>query len=141
MTIFVCSSTLSAHIGLHHRETDGASANDKFVAFLLESSSRDGSYCSHWLCSLHQLQLVEVAALASVQNKLISKLYSLTLLLRSSTLWARMHSQLHRVLFGGLSIRGGSPSASATRYAKDTSGRLCQGGIVNGKPKHLSEKG
>ena len=93
-----------AVVGIFHRETDAAAANLRLVVFW-ESNSTSAVLDSHWLCSLHQLQLVEVAVSASVRCNLISKMYSLTLLLRSSGLWARMLTGLKDVLNSLLQIK------------------------------------
>ena len=82
-----------ARVGIRLFESDVASANLRCVAHLQQEQGAEDLSC-HWLCSLHQLQLVEVAVTASVRCNLVSRLYSLTLLLRNSGLFVRMVARL-----------------------------------------------
>jgi hypothetical protein len=83
----------AAVLSVDLNESDGAYANDKLTAHLL-ACSRPTTLWDHWHCSLHGNQLIEVAPLAAVGNKLLSKLYSLTILLHTSGYHVKMMRSL-----------------------------------------------
>jgi len=76
-------------IGLH--ETDGAYACSRLFAFLATKKlARDKILECHCVCRLHANQLIQAQVLAALPGKILSRLYSLTLLLRTSGHFARM---------------------------------------------------
>lgn len=75
-------------IGLH--ETDGAYACTCLRAFLTDKLAGDEMLDCHLVCRLHANPLIEAQGLAALPGKILSRLYSLTLLLRTSGHFACM---------------------------------------------------
>ena len=104
-TIFTALRVLSDACGISvcHLESDAAYSNQRMIAFLLTRTG-ENELMSSWLCSLHQIQLTEVAISSSVGSQLISRIYSLTLVLRANGAFAKMLGALRGVIAGGLAI-------------------------------------
>ena len=102
-------------------ETDAAPANHKLHAASLMKDEK--AYKCHKMCSLHQNQLIEVQLLAVTGMSLLSRLYSLTLLLHTSGYFVKMLSGLRKLVDDHMVIRDvrvhGAPAAAATAYAKE----------------------
>eukprot|EP00972_Heterocapsa_arctica_P029187 4291969-Heterocapsa_arctica.AAC.1 len=73
-------------------ETDAAQANVKLHAQSLmnEDVTGDRAYKCHKVCSLHQNQLIELILLVVLGLNVLSRLYSLTLLLHTSGYFTKM---------------------------------------------------
>ena len=101
-------------------ETDSAGSNVRLSAYQLAQAAQFEHY-AHWYCSLHQCQLVEGAVTGLYSHlKLMSKLYSLSLLLKGGGLFMRMKSALKGILQSthiGLAIRPGPPPPDARAFA------------------------
>lgn len=109
-------------------ETDGFAANEKLIAHLLNSASAQTLFCS-WLCFLHQVQLIEASLTSCVGLCIVSRLYSLSLLLRSSGLFARMSMRVKDILRRGLCYKvireSGPPPDEALAFSMEFSNYLC----------------
>jgi len=75
---------------LELHETDGAYANTRLRAHLLRQQDRAKTLDCGFVCRLHATQLIEAALVAQLPGNILSRLYSLTLLLRTSGHFARM---------------------------------------------------
>ena len=126
-------------------ETDAAYANQRLTAHLFTTAEANDLMC-HWLCSLHQLQLVESAVTACVGRKcnLIAKLYSLTLLLRSGGSFMNMVSRLRGMIQDSCVVRHGPAELEAKEYSHEVARYLlthykrfseCQGSFRSRMPE------
>jgi hypothetical protein len=62
----------------------------------------------HLVCRLHANQLIEAQALATFPGKILSRLYSLTLLLRTSGNFARMLTALSPIVAEAVIVESGA---------------------------------
>jgi hypothetical protein len=62
----------------------------------------------HLVCRLHANQLIEAQALAAFPGKILSRLYSLTLLLRTSGNFARMLTALSPIVAEAVIVESGA---------------------------------
>ena len=78
----------------------------------------------HWYCSLHQLQLVEVAvtSVAAGPDQLLSSLYSISLLLQGTGKFERMKGVARRIATSELDFEPGPSFADAKEFAVE----MCQ---------------
>jgi hypothetical protein len=102
-------------------ETDGAYCNDRIEAFLLTRRRPHGQvYHDHFKCRLHQQQLIETVLVAVAGGGVLSRLYSLTLLLRSGAYLVKLIGALSAVIQQTLVIRDvatmGPPLPEAVAY-------------------------
>lgn len=118
----------SSRIFVELCETDGAYANDKLLMHLL-ATSRPEVLWDQWHCSLHQSQLVEASVLSIAGVKLLSRLYSITLFLRTSGHFLRMLRLLKHCIQKNLIIRDicecGPPSQLMKSYTRELVEYLC----------------
>ena len=80
---------------------------------------------AHMFCSLHQLQMVEVAVTTSLRCNLTSRLYSLTLLLKSSGIFLRMANRLRSALRASLAFRHLHLCAPRPAIAEQYARKVC----------------
>lgn len=103
-------------------ETDSAYSNLRMSAQMYWLSPASDFTC-HWLCSLHQASLIEAALTASLGMFMISRLYSLSLLLRSGGLFVRMLGRIREALRRGAVYRTtrrcGSAPSQAVAFGKE----------------------
>ena len=100
-------------------ETDAAAPNLKMGAVILENVA-ETQYHGHWFCSLHQAQLCEVSVTSSlVKLKLISRLYSLSLLLETGGLFSRLKAYARHHVRESLVYMRGPPPADGRVYARE----------------------
>ena len=106
-------------------ETESASSNE-LVASFMASQRTSQELDLHWWCSLHQLALVEASVVCSLDSDLVSRLYSVSLLLRCNGHWTRMISQLREALRRGLVVKRsettGGPPSSAQEFRDELTG-------------------
>ena len=76
-----------ASIPVNLNETDGAASNEKMLAYMLRASNE---YWASWLCSLHQIKLIETSLCGICRSRLVSRLYSITLLLKTGGNFMKM---------------------------------------------------
>jgi len=110
---------MQAEFAVSFAETDAAAANLKMGAVILDNAAK-GQFHGHWLCSLHQAQLCEVSVTTSLTSlKVMSRLYSLSLLLESGGLFARLKT-CARILAQDelMYIRGQAPE-NARPFARE----------------------
>lgn len=104
-------------------ETDGAYANDRVEAHLLSKDRPAHVYHDHFRCRLHQQQLVETGLLAVAGANVLSRLYSLSLLLRSGAYFVKLIGSLSHVVPKNLVIRDvavmGGPLPEAVAYQRE----------------------
>ena len=72
----------AAVVGIASYECDAATSNLKMLSHILSLAKRP-HYTCHWLCSLHQLKIVETSLCGLLGASFLSRLYSVTLLLRT----------------------------------------------------------
>ncbi len=113
--------SLSAFV-IDLNETDGAKSNDKLYAYLLGNRCAQ-AHMLHVRCSLHQNQLVEGELLITVARNLLSRLYSLTLFLRTGGYFLRLIKWVPRVVEEKHVIKPvavfGPPGEDARAYARE----------------------
>ena len=97
-----------AKIVILHHETDGAYANDKLAAHLHSLFGAGKNMFEHEHCALHANQLIEVALLA-VFPKLLSRMYSLTKLFKTSGYFMKLVQSLEPYILQTLQVRQGAP--------------------------------
>ena len=97
-----------AKIVILHHETDGAYANDKLAAHLYKLFGAGQNMFEHAHCALHANQLIEVALLA-VFPKLLSRMYSLTKLFKTSGYFMKLVQSLEPYILETLQVRQGAP--------------------------------
>lgn len=99
-------------------ETDAANANYRLHAY--HQMTKQSLTC-HKVCSLHQNQLIEGLLLAVLGLSLLSRLYSLTILLRTAGKFVQLLHTLHAVVAESLVVRDisvhGPPPVAATEYS------------------------
>ena len=104
-------------------ETDGAYACDRLMAHLLSTRSASSLLDCHFRCRLHGTQLIEASILAVLPGKLLSRLYSLTLFVRTSGYFARMGMEVPRLIDHALLVRQiaahGEPPVEAREFAHE----------------------
>ena len=114
-------SSSSWAIELH--ETDGAYACDRLMAHLLSTRSASSLLDCHFRCRLHGTQLIEASILAVLPGKVLSRLYSLTLFVRTSGYFARLVMELPRLIDQALLVRQiaahGEPPVEAREFAHE----------------------
>ena len=69
----------AAVVGIASYECDAATSNLKMLSHILSLAKRP-HYTCHWLCSLHQLKIVETSLCGLLGASFLSRLYSVTLL-------------------------------------------------------------
>ena len=75
-------------------ESDGAYANERLVAHLIQKNKNEPEHLQHHLmhvkCHNHQSQLVNVAVLAGVGHEILNKLYGMTVFIRNLGYFLRL---------------------------------------------------
>jgi hypothetical protein len=113
-----------AKYALDLSETDAAASNERLEAHLLNTCQR-GLWKAHFFCRLHQAQLCETLLLSLCQFKLLSRLYSLTMLLQTSGYFLRLALALPTFLASssGLIVKlyasCGPPPEAAESYSAE----------------------
>jgi hypothetical protein len=113
-----------AKYALDLSETDAAASNERLEAHLLNTCPR-GLWKAHFFCRLHQGQLCETLLLSICLFKLLSRLYSLTMLLQTSGYFLRLALALPTFLASpsGLIVKlyasCGPPPAAAASYSAE----------------------
>ncbi len=126
--VFLAISELcrKAAISLELTETDSAASNQRLFAARLMTVPGTGEHAVKFLmcpmyCSLHQNQLIEALLLHVLSKKLLSSLYSMTLLFQNGGHYVRMVNVLPRVVEQQVVVRRvatcGPPPREAVSFA------------------------
>ena len=111
-----------ADISIELDETDNAYGNQRLFAYELGKTA-DKILKMRKPCSLHQNQLIEVLVLAVLGLNVLSRLYSLTILLHTGGYYLRMLQAISIVVKENVVIRDvaihGPPPPAAVAYARE----------------------
>ena len=103
------------------QETDGAYACDRLWAHMLKLRGRSPTLDCHFRCRLHATQLIEALILAVLPGKMLSRMYSLILFLRTGGYWARMVKEVLAFISNHFRYKPiaefGPPPAEAREFA------------------------
>lgn len=98
--------------------TDGASPN--FKAICHRANTCVDRMFAHKLCSLHNNKLVETHLISDTSNLgLIGRLYSASLVLKTSGYFSRLTSAVHQFIDGCLQVQRGQPPFLDTSFEKE----------------------
>lgn len=113
-----------AKVSLDLSETDDAGANTRLEMHLLHKATtlqaqgaRD-TFKAHFVCRLHQQQLIEVLVVAVAGMWVLSRLYSFSLLLRSHGMFLRLLRAFREVTREAVARAGPQP-ADAAAYLRE----------------------
>ena len=111
----------AADVSVCLHETDNASANEKLYAHRAHAADRDGGRgMLEWmLCHCHQNHIVQSTLLASMGENMLSRLYSLTLFLKTGGYWLRLRQAMRRWIRETVIIRNGWPSPDARLFQQE----------------------
>ena len=111
----------AADVSICLHETDNASANEKLYAHWVHAADRDGGRdMLEWmLCHCHQNHIVQSTLLASMGENMLSRLYSLTLFLKTGGYWLRLRQAMRRWIRETVIIRNGWPSPDARLFQQE----------------------
>ena len=86
-------------------EADGAAANERLIAHLYKLAKESDKLMSHARCMNHAVQLTNAAVLSSLDQDLLSRLYSLSTFLRNLGYWGRLQQAVRQWLSQSLLFR------------------------------------
>lgn len=82
--------------GVELYESDGAYANERLVAHLLQKNKGvQNNHIVHTKCQNHQSQLINVALLSAVGCNILSRLYGFAVFIRNLGNWLRLKQAVH----------------------------------------------
>ena len=118
---FVGAMTAASKIHIHHFDRDGASSNDRLVAWR-QGALYDESVAalsSDMTCGNHRTNLIQCSIIMASFSKVVASLYSMCLFLRMGGYWMRLIHSLPKWLAqpGRIRLLRGQPPSSCKQSA------------------------